>query len=117
MGLSFCKFFCFAPFFYFFTLFLSVFRGGRSSFFSVFYNANKLLSQATNLVENLLAKEVVRHASEKQFALGLLQAAPFKVYFPRCTPYGPVIFRFLLGASYTVGRSYKLVSMEGRYSV
>ena len=36
MGLSFCKFFSFAPFFYFFTLFLSVFRGGRSSFFSVF---------------------------------------------------------------------------------
>lgn len=83
MGLSFCKFFCFAPFFYFFTLFLSVFRGGRSSFFCFFYNANKLLSHATSLVENLLAKEVVRHASEKQFALGLLQAAPFKAYFPR----------------------------------
>ena len=82
MGLSFCKFFCFAPFFYFFTLFLSVFRGGVVRF-SVFYNANKLLSQATNLVENLLAKEVVRHASEEQFALGLLQAAPFKAYFPR----------------------------------
>lgn len=36
MGLSFCKFFCFAPFFYFFTLFLSVFEGGRSSFFCFF---------------------------------------------------------------------------------
>ena len=82
MGLCFSKFFSFAPFFYFFTLFLGVFRGGVVRF-SVFYNANKLLSHATSLVENLLAKEVVRHASEKQFALGLLQAAPFKVYFPR----------------------------------
>ena len=35
MGLSFCKFFCFAPFFYFFTLFLSVFEGGVVRF-SVF---------------------------------------------------------------------------------
>ena len=71
-----------SSFFYFFTLFLGVFEGGVVRF-PVFYNANKLLFYATNLVENLLEKEVVWHASEEQFALGLLQAAPFKAYFPR----------------------------------
>ena len=45
--------------------------------FSVFYNENKLLSHATSPVEKLLAKEVFRHASEEQAALGLAQAAPF----------------------------------------